>query len=1204
MDPTLRTNIDNRQRLADELRRELVGPASEQEILGRDYPRGRYGVGVLYPADFVTGKESADDKLADDSGAPRDAALDDSPPDEASPAPEIIAPRASTITRENDDENTESEADFDLTLANARLPASMALSTLAKLPAGSQLRVTITGGQYSQVHVARSGLDTTPATGEAEVSVPNERERTGEEQDRVGEASASTTSSSAATRPTWQRVPVGPLLITLGATEIISSGNAHVISHKSILSGPLTLELHVLIRPHAAGDTVRLLTISLINRSIIPAKGKGVDAYCLFQSAFTVEVISETGGTLPVILPYPAAERDGGASATASGRLAAEEEASLALLYREQRTFAIGHGCAADWVTAGPVSALSVRAEALPVTEVASLTPDIRSRVPAADGSLPLIMVPMAPLAGKVIGDDGMGAVRDVITQYKAWIAEQRASMLMLPAEHQDAAARHIAQATVCAERMDKGLGFLASSEDAQTAFRLANEAILLQQLRGAKARNITYDARRNAVGFTEPAPPLDTASHSGRGNWRPFQIAFILMSLRSSVIGEDDDRENVELIWFPTGGGKTEAYLGLTAFAIFYQLLTRQDTAGLGTLVLMRYTLRLLTAQQFQRASRLFCAMEYLRANSTDSRLAGATGISIGLWLGSGTTPNGNADAVAALRRLQDPENENQRNPLLVTQCPWCNARMGPVKLTGKRAPRVAGYRNHGNRVSFVCPDRECFFGREARPLPVFVTDEDIYDFRPTLVIGTVDKFARLASVPQARALFGRDSHGQQVDSPPGLIIQDELHLIAGPLGSIVGLYEGLIEELCTDRRDGRCIRPKIISSTATIRRYQSQIKALYGRESVTLFPPPGLTSTDSFFSAPDTDAYGNHRPGKLYLGVHAPGLQSIQTTQVRTFSALLHSAQQLPEAERDPWWTLLLFYNSLRELGGAITLFQSDIVEYLKGLGRRLAPAGQLPRHRFVNKILELTGRIASDEVVQFIERLERRVGDQPDPIDACLASNIIEVGVDIDRLSLIGVVGQPKTTAQYIQVTGRVGRRTYERPGLVVTLYSTSRPRDRSHYEQFRSYHQRLYAQVEPTSLTPFSPPAMDRALHGILISWIRQTLPIGTLPSDMQAIRPALATLYDTVLLPRVRAVAPEFEGILRERFETRQHEWLTWQPEAWENSTRNGELRIGLTYPAGEVAVEHGDRQWPLLGSMRNVDATSELRIESLRTVKP
>lgn len=924
MDQKLKTNVDNRQRLVDELRRELVGPAADNETLGRDYPRGRYGVGVLYPVSYVTSQPT--DK-SDDTEA--NAGLTDDDIDKSLPAPPV--PQLETlgdgsgIIEEDGIKSENDDGKFDLTLANARLPASMALSTLVVFPAGSRLQVTITGGRYEQVHLAKSDTEVPSTEHEQESTVttvlveekPSD-EKTIKPSEEISALDAKNV--AAAMRPTWQRVPVRPKAILINAADIMGGGTTHVITYKPIESGPLSLELHILIRPHTSGDNARLLTISLINRSNLPAKERGLDAYCLFQSAFLVEVLSKNNEVLPAILPYPAVDRDGGVPNTVNSKLAAEEEASLALLYREQRTYAIGHGCATDWVSVSQTTASNVRAEVLPVTEVAGLTPDIRSRIKEADGTLPLIKVPMAPLAGKICENNGMAAVRAVIDQYKDWIAEQKTARDELPVEHRDAADRHIEQANACAMRMDDGLAFLESSIDAQFAFRLANEAILLQQLRGSsKAREIEYDGRSPTLGFKEGAPSPDlTAMLPGRGNWRPFQIAFILMNLRSSVIGEDDDRENVELIWFPTGGGKTEAYLGLTAFAIFYQYLTRQDDSRLGTLVLMRYTLRLLTAQQFQRASRLFCAMEYLRATSSDERLSkvGIPRISIGLWLGSGTTPNKNEDAVAALRKLNDPENETQRNPLLITQCPWCNARMGPVRLTGRNAPRVVGYRNNGSRVSFVCPDNSCYFGKEAKPLPVFVTDEDVYANCPTLVIGTVDKFARLAYVSQARALFGRDADGEQVSAPPGLIIQDELHLIAGPLGSIVGLYEGLIEELCTDRRDGVEIRPKIVSSTATIRRYQSQIKALYGRDSVTLFPPPGLTNTDSFFSAPDTDKFGKSLPGRLYLGVHAPGLQSIQTTQVRTFSALLYSAQQLPDGEKDPWWTLLLFYNSLREV------------------------------------------------------------------------------------------------------------------------------------------------------------------------------------------------------------------------------------------------------------------------------------------------
>ncbi len=229
----------------------------------------------------------------------------------------------------------------------------------------------------------------------------------------------------------------------------------------------------------------------------------------------------------------------------------------------------------------------------------------------------------------------------------------------------------------------------------------------------------------------------------------------------------------------------------------------------------------------------------------------------------------------------------------------------------------------------------------------------------------------------------------------------------------------------------------------------------------------------------------------GRIYVGVHAPGLGSIQTAQIRSFTALLQAPLALPVDQRDPWWTLLLFFNSLRELGTTLSLLQSDIPDYFHVLMRR-AGLDYSQLRKFWN-ILELTGRLRSEEVPEAISKLEvkyEKEGQSKYPVDVCLASNIIEVGIDIDRLSLMTVVGQPKGTSQYIQVTGRVGRRWWERPGLVVTIYGASKPRDRSHFEKFRSYHERLYAQVEPTSVTPFSPPVLDRALHAIMVSYVRQ------------------------------------------------------------------------------------------------------------------
>jgi len=373
-----------------------------------------------------------------------------------------------------------------------------------------------------------------------------------------------------------------------------------------------------------------------------------------------------------------------------------------------------------------------------------------------------------------------------------------------------------------------------------------------------------------------------------------------------------------------------------------------------------------------------------------------------------------------SALRKLQRGD-KFAENKFLVTRCPWCRAQIGPVELpphTPKTVPRVAGYEQEGNTVRIKCPDPACDF---TGGLPIYVIDDDIYERCPSLVIGTVDKFAMLAWRPEARAIFGIGPDGMRITSPPGLIIQDELHLISGPLGSMVGLYEAVIEELCTDRRSAPPVPPKIVSSTATIRRYAEQIRALYGRADTALFPPPGLDAGDSFFSCYDRDPQGQPRRGRLYMGVHAPGLGSLQTAQVRTFAALLQSPVALDAEARDPWWTLLTFFNSLRELGAALSLFQSDIPDYFRTVQQRL---GGDWKPRYLNEILELTGRLRSDEVPAAIAALEvaTTVG-KGYPVDVCLASNIIEVGVDIDRLSLMAVVGQPKSTSQYIQVTGRV-------------------------------------------------------------------------------------------------------------------------------------------------------------------------------------
>ncbi len=568
-------------------------------------------------------------------------------------------------------------------------------------------------------------------------------------------------------------------------------------------------------------------------------------------------------------------------------------------------------------------------------------------------------------------------------------------------------------------------------------------------------------------------------------------------MSLPSISNPLDVDRETVDLIWFPTGGGKTEAYLGVMAYMMFYQRLSNQMKDG--TSAMMRYTLRMLTTQQFQRASSLICAMEFLRREPGRHGICEIPGaqFSIGLWLGGSGSPNTVEAAHKAIRRYK--RRDVQGNPMVLTECPWCRSALGmpegdkPNKFRGNS---IGGISPIDGAPLLHCTDVRCEFGRQKHTtwLPVHVIDELIYKARPSLVIATADKLAMIAHKPQAGALFGLE-HVQgrtprRLSPPPALIIQDEMHLISGPLGTMYGLYETIFEKLCTHEIGGIPTKPKVIASTATIRGADQQVRAVYGRKRTSLFPSPGLDMADSFFGAYARHDDGKLKQGRLYLGVHANGYGSSLTAQVRAYSRALFAPSFITDpVKRDPWWTFLGFYNSIRELGGAKTLFDSDISQRLNYLfWREGIPANH---RRQVRGTEELTSRLSQAEIVQVMDRLNASYDREPDRcISSCLASNIIEVGVDIDRLSLMAITGQPKSTSSYIQISGRVGRRWADRPGLILMMYSPGKSRDRSHFEQFHSYHRRLYERVEPTSATPFAISALKRGMPGAVFAWARQ------------------------------------------------------------------------------------------------------------------
>jgi hypothetical protein len=564
-------------------------------------------------------------------------------------------------------------------------------------------------------------------------------------------------------------------------------------------------------------------------------------------------------------------------------------------------------------------------------------------------------------------------------------------------------------------------------------------------------------------------------------------------------------------LLFFPTGGGKTEAYLGLAAFTLVLRRRRNPGILSAGLTVLMRYTLRLLTLDQLGRAATLICALELERQKDTEA--LGDWPFEIGLWVGQAATPNrmgrkGDSDPYSARARTIAYRNDDRKpKPIPLEECPWCGEKFTPNSFQLLPNP------DEPFDLRVVCVNRGCAFSR-GNPLPILAVDDPIYRRLPCFLIATVDKFAAMPWTGEVGGFFGRvERHDPQgfygpcqpgrgsalsADRlpPPDLIIQDELHLISGPLGTLVGLYETALDELCAVTVADRKIRPKIVASTATVRRAEGQIRALFNHPSVDIFPPPGPNRRDSFFAVTQSSRESNAR---LYLGIAAQG-RSPKVALLRVYLVLLAAAQKwyaavpgrpTPNNPADPYMTLLGYFNSLRELGGSRRLIEDEVRNRLGSYAARRRvgeTAGSFGSRQIGYEPVELTSRVSTAEVSEAKRRLSLPFSEKSH-VDVAIATNMISVGLDITRLGLMVVFGQPKASAEYIQATSRVGRDP-DRPGLVVTILNVHKPRDRSHYERFPAYHHSFYRSVEATSVTPFSPRALDRGLAGTLVALARQ------------------------------------------------------------------------------------------------------------------
>lgn len=959
--------------------------------------------------------------------------------------------------------------------------------------------------------------------------------------------------------------------------------------------------LEWITRPY--GDALAV-SMFLVNRNYQAVDEYDIDHKCVFQP----EIVVEGKGSYPFVVRqnmHRKAECIENDNVDQDTWYEDSDTRSNNLLFRDEVVFGLGHSISVHWdlVSRDGKKADKLFTRVIPTYEIPMVIPPDWNKGGTLD---------MKQLAQMKTGEEVYQALKPLYVEYGKWIEERKDEIPFLPEEHGKTAKKHMMACSDSLRRIKNGLELIRSKNNSRVfeAFIFANQVMALQRSHTEAARTGKNPDDISAV-------------------WRPFQMAFLLQNLEGLIHPNSDDRKMADLLWFPTGGGKTEAYLGLAAFTLGYRRMKgsgdlRTDT---GVSIIMRYTLRLLTIQQFQRAAAMICACEHIRREKPS--LLGGTPFRIGLWVGEKSVPNKFGDAknmIEALRSIALGKRDtsidlSKGSPVQLVSCPWCNHALVDEK---DKALFLKTYKVKGKerRIKIYCPNKKCDFHAQnsKEGLPVLVTDEEIYRLLPDMLIGTVDKFARMPWKPEVQNLFGKVkgevpgwgfvSNGNSTEEmsniksvatnntiqdsrrvhPPDLIIQDELHLISGPLGTMVGLYETAVDYLSSLSIEGRKVGPKIVASTATIRNADRQIQGLFTRKAK-IFPSPGLSHKDSFFAK---QRPLDETPGRLYVGVFAPG-RSMKTALLRVYANQLASTSVIEETSSskyvDPYQTLVGYFNSLRELGGAVRLIEDDIPSRMKALEKQNAQEQKyaFKQREYERDVPELTSRIDSADIPKILKNLEQpfyKEGPNK-PVNVLLASNMISVGVDVARLGLMVVNGQPKTTAEYIQSTSRIGR-TF--PGLVIMTYNWIRPRDISHYEEFYAYHSAIYRYVEPISVTPFSSRARDRGLAGVMVSMAR----LGH--SSMTANKGAMSLQEDdsiveeiqAYLLKRVRDMNAPRDEVL-EDINKRFNEWEEIvQKSQVVYSYSKKETINNLLYPLGQR--QKGVFKTP--GSMRDVEVSA------------
>jgi hypothetical protein len=912
-------------------------------------------------------------------------------------------------------------------------------------------------------------------------------------------------------------------------------------------------------------------------------KNEKLNSKCLFQSKITLYS--------KYILPYKAQYEN----------LTFDEEAEkLNFIYRKVRAFGIGHNCAIIWDGDKPNS---VETTFIPYADIKDIKNDLdfNNDIKLND-SLDIKNLTVFGLSK----ESNIKNLRYFISLYKDWTSNQTEESEKVSEKEKSIAKNILSKQLDNLNRLDESLNLL-TNDDVFYAFQLANTAMYIQLITsndidfGKHEKELSELDEKFDYKSLEFFKAYNASQKKSEGKirfipkYRPFQLAFLLLSIDGITNPNSKSRKDiVDLIWFPTGGGKTEAYLAVTALTIIWRRMKNLNGYQ-GTTVIMRYTLRLLTAQQFERASRLILALEFLRQQSVYSEVLREEPISIGLWVGMASTPN---KLDIAKRKVDEIEKEcdrrngnpHEKNIFQISSCPWCGTKI----ISKKEAKWDYGFEYSKDDFKIYCINPNCAFHKK---LPIQVIDEVLYKQPPTILFGTVDKFAMLAWQEEAYMFF--NTHNPQ-NLPPDLIIQDELHLLSGPLGSITGIYESVIELLST--KNG--IAPKIIASTATTRNTDWQVDKLYGNRSVNVFPPSGIFQDDSFFAKEDKE-----NSKRRYMGIMPTGKTTIDT-QLQLLAHLFVSRLEVlvDKTTKDVvnnYWTLVSYYNSLRDVGRINNKVGDEITTFTGYLQNRLASLFPYNigdyKYNFsgINtRTKELTSRIPSEKIKETLVDIEKEFNESRftedeyghkylnDIVDLVLATNMISVGIDISRLNIMIINGMPKNIAEYIQASSRIGRST---KGLVITLYDPNRSREKSYFENFKNFHQCFYKTIEPLSVTPFTENTIRKMISSLLISFIRQYYP-GELNRNNQAhnfTKNKIAPLINFMKI-RFKNQPIEFSYFEKE---------LNRLADEWVQRINQTQLKKYEELLLKPSARDGDNEDWVVMQSMREVDTNTYIQIK-------